>query len=225
MDDILKSLLDPILDEEGKVIVPEYASNVKIDVGLSHCAPNARLWIDKLKDRHVFCFEPQTNLDPLRGVDPNRYTLLRCGLDDAEKGSVKDMYICGQDCGRSSMYKPNTFDPVQVTSFMFIPFVEFLKRFPWDRFSYIEHLKTDTQGNDLKILQNAGDYLKKVVYLEVEATCYENEYEYYPEKKETQDYLESMGFELIEETNAIDQTYVNTAYKDIATQLDFSRVA
>ena len=66
--------------------------------------------------------------------------------------------------------------------------------------------------------------MSRIAYLEVEATCYENEYDYYPKKHETQSYLENSGFELIEETNLIDQTYVNKKFKDIRG-LDFSRVS
>lgn len=139
------------------------------------------------------------------------------------RGEFCLFHICPHDPGQSSLYEPNRFRASQIISIPVIPFKIFFDFFPWERFPYIEHLKTDTQGHDLKILKNMGDYLKKVVHLEVEACTYENEYKDDTSKEETQSYLESMGFELVAE-KLIDQTYVNTAYKVLAPSLDNSRV-
>jgi hypothetical protein len=103
-------------------------------------------------------------------------------------------------------------------------FKTFLDFFPWDRFPFIEQVKTDTQGCDLDILKSMGDYITKVVYLEVESQTYDGEYEDTSSKKETQSYLEKMGFILTEETNEIDQTYINSKYISISKYLDNSRV-
>jgi len=227
MNKIEHYLLQPILDQEGKFIkVPKYAKNIKIDVGLSHTAVNSILWINnpELEDRHIFGFEPQPHLNPYAGVDKSRYTLVKCGLDNIERGIQSSMYICGEDPGRSSLYVPNTFKPIYEQIVFLLPFDMFLSKIDWHRFQYIEHLKTDTQGNDLRILMSAKEYLQKIVFLEVESTCYENEYEYYPKKKETQEYLEFMGFELLEETNSIDQSYINKRYLRESLKLDNSRV-
>jgi hypothetical protein len=225
MNKIEKEFLGKLLDEDGIIKVPEYANNIKIDVGLSHTAVNSILWINNpnLSDRHIFAFEPLFFLNPFNGIDPTRYTLIRAGLDDIPAGIQTEMFVCGEDPGRSSLYVPNTFSPIRKDISFMLPFRLFLEKLPWKRFDFIEHLKTDTQGNDLRILQNAGDYLKKVVYLEVEATCYDNEYSFYPKKEETQEFLESMGFELIKEKK-IDQTYLNKRFKSIANSLDCSRV-
>jgi len=225
MNKIEKHFLGKLLDEDGKIKVPEYANHIKIDVGLSHTAVNSILWINNpdLKDRHIFAFEPQKFLNPFRNIETSRFTFINAGLDNISEGEVQEMFICGEDPGRSSVYTPNTFVPSRKETVFMIPFISFLEKIPWKRFDFIEHLKTDTQGNDLRILKNASEYLKRIVFLEVEATCYPNEYSYYPKKKETQGFLESMGFSLINE-KGIDQTYLNNRFKEISKNLDYSRV-
>ena len=227
MNEVEKTYISPLLGVDGKIKIPTYAKQVKIDVGLSYSAPNSKKWIKHTEDRHIFSFEPQKQLNPfdlgpksksLREpvVFGDRYTYLKCGLDDLEEGCVKDMYISGEDVGRSSIYKPlwNNFQFKGMQEVDLIPFKLFLEHFPWDRFEFIEQLKTDTQGNDLRILQNAGDYIERFAYIDVESTCYFDsdgvgEYEYFPSKEETMNYLYSRGFEVIKIANEIDQTYFN----------------
>ena len=244
MNEVEKIFIEPLLDENGKIKVPDYANQIKIDVGLSLSAPNATKWIEDTDDRHVFAFEPNWILNPFSNKPrPNylttpleirsRYTYMSCGLDDIEEGCVKELFLSKADAGRSSLYKPlwDCFEFAGVMEVSLIPFKLFLERLPWDRFECIEQLKTDTQGNDLRILQNAGEYLKKVAYLDVESTCYINaegvgEYEYFPTREETTEYIESMGFELIASPNAIDQVYFNFAnYSHLYGKLHHSLVA
>mgnify|MGYP003395162049 CR=1 FL=1 len=42
----------------GKLKIPKWAKQIKIDIGLSFAAPNSALWLDNLPDRIVFGFEP-----------------------------------------------------------------------------------------------------------------------------------------------------------------------
>jgi hypothetical protein len=45
----------------------------------------------------------------------------------------------------------------------------FFDIFPWDKYEYIEFIKIDTQGSDLDVVKGAGEYIKKVVYITIEA--------------------------------------------------------
>tara|TARA_R110000824_G_scaffold53465_4_gene148008 strand:- start:7 stop:693 length:687 start_codon:yes stop_codon:yes gene_type:complete len=219
-----KKYFEPLL-EAGVIKVPAYAKQVKIDVGLSHTAVNSLLWISNplLADRHIFGFDPHPFINPYRTAPLGRYTYIPCGLNDSYDGVEKDFYLCPHDPGQSSLYEPNRFKAQAIVKAPFLSFKRFLDHFPWNRFPYIEHLKTDTQGHDLKILKSMGDHLTRVVHLEVECETYENEYKDETSKEQTQEYLEQMGFRLVAEV-VIDQTYVNTRYLDIAPTLDNSRV-
>lgn len=227
MNEIENFIIKPLL-KDNKIHIPENINNVKFDIGLSHTAVNSILWLNNphLNDRFVFGFEPNSFLDPYRSVPQHkdRFKLINCGLSNVECAQEQKMFINGEDPGQSSFYKPNWFVPITEVEFPVISFKTFLDFFPWDRFPFIEQVKTDTQGCDLDILKSMGDYITKVVYLEVESQTYDGEYEDTSSKKETQSYLEKMGFILTEETNEIDQTYVNSRYISVSKQLDNSRV-
>lgn len=50
--------LTSLLDEKGKIKIPQNIKQIKIDIGLSFSAPNSSLWLLDTDDRMVFGFEP-----------------------------------------------------------------------------------------------------------------------------------------------------------------------
>ena len=50
--------LSKLLDDSGKIKIPENIKHIKIDIGLSFSAPNASLWLCETEDRIVFGVEP-----------------------------------------------------------------------------------------------------------------------------------------------------------------------
>jgi len=169
---------------------------LKIDVGLSYNAPNSELWLQKLSNRYVFGFEPNVEchkyiknglgwpgdpqnikLDPIR-IDKN-FILLSCALDDTNP-CYKKFYSTSRDLGCSSLYVPNSnFSAIKESYDVFcISLESFLDLIDWTKIPYVEHIKIDAQGNDLRILYSAKHYLsEKVVFVTVESANERNAYQ------------------------------------------------
>ncbi len=178
------------LDERGRIAIPETKKRIKFDVGLSWCAPNSALWLTEEDDLFVIGIEPNRDAlksikdkgavwNPRQSVDmtEENYMLLECAIDNVEELTSKKFYAMEGDPGTSSLLEPakkltdkqgidNT-DEVTV-----VPFKEILERLPWERFEYIDMVKTDCQGIDMEVIKSMGEYLDKVVYLNVELTTY-----------------------------------------------------
>jgi len=48
------TLIKDILDENGKIFIPKFATRVKIDVGTSLSAPNSEMWLRREDNLCVF---------------------------------------------------------------------------------------------------------------------------------------------------------------------------
>ena len=105
---------------------------------------------------------------------------------------------------------------------------DFMSLLPWDRFEYVEHIKVDTQGNDLRVLESAGDYLKKVMFVTAEIAK-EIQYERSPTEEEMDNLMTSYGFEFIPGTNhGENKTYANRNLKHLwgkpGNKLDYATI-
>lgn len=178
--------LQQIYDYQKHRLVLPQNIKLKLDVGLSYNAPNSELWLRKLPNRYVFGFEPNTEchtyikkglgcpkdpknmkLDPTR-IDKN-FILVPCALDDSNL-CYKKFYSTSRDLGCSSLYVPNpTFSSIKESYDVFCISLEaFLDLIDWNEIPYIEHIKIDAQGNDLRILNSAKHYMSdKVVFVTV----------------------------------------------------------
>jgi len=207
--------------------IPQNATNVKIDIGLSYNAPQSHIWLENDPNTIVFGFEPNPEAiksilseniikkdsshgEPLNGKHINtRFFLFPVCLSNVEIPITKTFYSTTNDCGTSSLYKPTHFEynetEVQVYSLQ-----NFFDLFPWNKFEYIDYIKIDAQGSDLDILKSAGDYLKeRVVYItaEPENTIYENCS--HNSIDEITNYLSLQNFQRIHHPNTQDPTYIN----------------
>ena len=52
------TLIQDILDKNGKIHIPEFATKVKLDIGTSLSAPNSEMWLQRENNLCVFGFEP-----------------------------------------------------------------------------------------------------------------------------------------------------------------------
>ena len=178
----LGTLYDPI---SNKLKLPK-GSKIKLDVGLSYSAPNSALWLKNLPNRVVFGFEPNRECihHIINGlgypVEPNslkvnpkdhknNFYLLPCALDDTDPSS-KIFYSTDGDLGCSSLYEPNPERLKIKESYQVycIGLATFFELFDWDQIPYIEHIKIDAQGNDLRILHSAKEYLSRIVFITIE---------------------------------------------------------
>lgn len=230
----LKDILDY---KTGKLKIPKEINQIKLDVGTAMNAPNSAIWLDNLPDRIVFGFEPNIKsvnellsgnnrkrgrkykyLD-LKHIN-KRFFVLNLALDDCIP-QLKKFYFTSGDGGNSSLHEPRNF---KINETRYVPCLrlsDFLELIPWDRFKYIEHLKIDTQGNDLRVIRSAGEYLKKIVF--VSAECVAPGYKYSHSEKELDKFMEENNFELIPGTDkGGNKTYVNKKYKKLINTLDYS---
>lgn len=227
-----------LLDKKtGKLFIPSGIKQIKIDIGLSFAAPNSALWLENLKNRIVFGFEPNpdcvkeiiTGKNKKRGpiyhyLNPKHinkdFFIFNIALDNTQP-MFKKFYMTSNDPGTSSLYKPKRFKIKKEIVVPCLPLHSFLSLVPWDRFKYIEHIKLDTQGNDLKILQSAGPFLKQIVFVTAEVTA--GGYSYTHTAKELDNFMKHHKFNFISGTDkGGNKTYVNSRFVKIADQLDYS---
>jgi hypothetical protein len=226
-------ILDMYLDENGKFIIPSHIKNIRLDIGLSYCAPNSTIWLKENPDTFVIGVEAnkyacariisngfiahQRNLS--FSFPHNNFILLNVALDNVTEKTKKPFYHMAGDVGVSSLLKPtNTLgdsiaelSDVDVVSLSYI-----LEKIDWNRFEYIELVKIDTQGKDLDIIKSAGNYLDKIVYLNCEINTF-NHYEDNPKPDDYDKYLLNNGFDAVLDNcfvnnEVVDRTYINKKY-------------
>lgn len=220
-----------------KLIIPKEIKQIKLDVGTAMNAPNSAIWLDKLPDRIVFGFEPNiksiqellSGKNRKRGSSykyldlkyiNKRFFIFNLAIDDCSP-QLKSFYLTSGDGGNSSLYLPYNFKIKKKTYVPSIRLSDFLSLVPWGRFKYIEHLKVDTQGNDLRVIKSAGDYLKKIVFISAECTA--GGYEYSHKEEELDKFMKDNNFEIIPGTDKNgNKTYVNKKYKNLINILDYS---
>ena len=242
----LVSMYDTI---SNKIKIPINITHVKIDIGLSYNAPNSRHWVNYLENRFVFGFEPNKNSinSTLTGnyngmtffsdlCIGKHFQLIPCAVDIEENKCT--FYNTINDVGCSSLYKPvdETWigTSYEVQCFQLKTFFQY---FPWDKYPYIEHIKTDTQGNDLRVIKSMENYIEKVAYITVEIG--DERFLYNCDKKDSgytfndiNTYMINNGFKLIPSnvrgiglTTEGDPTYVNTKFSDeLLKTLDYTTV-
>lgn len=86
-------------------------------------------------------------------------------------------------------------------------------KFPWEKFEYIDYIKIDAHGSDLKFINGAVYYLKeKVVYVtaEPDGHYYNNCNDCNEDNIDT--FMINQKFERINHHNSIDPIYINTNF-------------
>jgi FkbM family methyltransferase len=216
--------------------IPSNIKRIKIDIGLSYNAPHSQDWLDYDTDDelYVFGFEPNPECveiikkgniqkkDPSHGKCiedrflQNNFCLIPVALGNVTEVTDMDFYQMSNDCGTSSLHRPCDESLGSVKDVIKVPVYslkDFFDVFDWNRFAYIEYIKTDAQGSDLDILRGAGDYLKeRVVYITAEPESKQYADVYHNTLENMREYLESQGFEYIKHPNTMDPTFLNTKF-------------
>jgi FkbM family methyltransferase len=199
---------------------------------------------DLLGSASVFAFEPQLvyyhslkdqgrcvfpfNAAAGKPAGPAEFSVSKNGhssslLPPAEGGGLEELKVIENADGSTADWRKEV-STVLKTSVMMVPLDDVISRLPACR---VEFLKVDAQGFDLKVCQSAGDWIKVVDFVEVEAAAEGAKclYEGCSERTEVLAYFKGMGFELIgddnsccSETTKVESNlyYVNTAHKDVA---------
>lgn len=217
------------LRADGKIAIPENMKHVKLDIGLSHCAPHSQRWLMREDDLVVFGFEPypasvQSILQESTRQSPGcpvlekrflgaRFFLIPCALGLSEN-SIVTFYVTGNDCGCSSLYAPKEFPIERVIEVPIFPLSVFFDMFPFDTHPVIDYIKIDAQGSDLNIAKSAEHYLAEhVIYITLEAE--DAQYEGTVNAETDIDaYMRSIGFIRYYSTCTKDPTYLNSRYQE-----------
>lgn len=226
-------MIEMYLDDNDKFIIPSHIKNIRLDIGLSYCAPNSTIWLSENPDTFVIGVEAnkyacnriisngfiahQRNLS--FPFPHDNFILLNVALDDVTEKTKKPFYHMAGDVGVSSLLKPTDSlgDSIaELSDVDVIPLSYILEKIDWNRFDYVELVKIDTQGKDLDIIKSAGDYLDKIVYLNCEINTF-NHYENNPKPHEYDDYLIKNGFQPVIDNSfvnneVVDRTYINKKY-------------
>ena len=230
MNEIVKETLLDYLNEDGKLNIPSKAERILFDVGTSYAAPHSEVWTRGNDDVFVFAFEPhpiciesvksgewkqnpygphwrhQYQLDTK--MLGNQVYLIESALFSGQP-RYSDFYCTNEspssnDPGCSSLYEPSPDSPISVDKIIKVPtfaLEELFKLFPWDRFPFIEHVKIDAQSADYDVLLGMGEYIKRILYITVEAHTIDshNKKPQYNNPDEDPDklksYIENNGFE------------------------------
>jgi hypothetical protein len=176
------------LDKHGRLDIPKDKTKLKFDVGLSWRAPNSALWLSDEKDLFVVGIEP--NIDALNSIkaegcvwnkrqrvqmSDDNYMLLECAIDDVDVPIKKKFYAMDGDPGTSSLLEPThkltrKQRVKSVYDVLVVPLKYIFDLIPWDRFLYVDLVKTDCQGKDLDVVKSLGEYINKVACFNCEIT-------------------------------------------------------
>lgn len=222
--------------------IPDDIKRIKIDIGLSYSAPQSNIWLNNDKDLFVFGFEPNPECvesilagsikkreifhgDPLSNENKSRFHLFPIALSDVDEPSEMDFYMTSKDCGTSSLMEPISFEIKSKITVPVFSLKHFFDLFPWERFDFIEYIKIDAQGSDLKILKSAKNYLsERVVFVTAEpennsyVNCSDNSYQ------NIKSYMESQGFLEIKHHNTHDPTFVNSKFIHLAKEIFIAQI-
>ena len=235
--DIVASVI-PVVD--GKIVLPECVTSVKIDVGLSYDAPHTQNWIDADPGTIVFGFEANPRWTSYITTDPAKrdYTFKdycpvrpppykeleyknvgsRCFIIPAALGNVSeptemDFYITEVSEGCCSLLPPAK-DFSAVSKVVKVPvfnLADFFELLPSDR--NVDYLKIDVQGMDIQVLKGAGTHLtNRVVFVtaEPETKQYERASENTPQNMSA--LMNTLGFDMIRHRNTSDPTFLNRKF-------------
>ena len=220
--------------QDDKIIIPKKFKRIKIDIGLSHNAPNSKLWLETDQDVIVFGFEPNPKAqNMLKGLIPREgnfknilpiekigdsFHLIPIALSN-EEGYV-DFYSTNVgDCGTSSLYPSNIFssEKIKVNKFKLSQFLDLIV---WDNIDYIEQIKIDCQGEDFNIIKGVEDYLGKVAYITFENNTTNQYIGTTNQNNEIDTLLKSLNFTVKSHTS-FDSTYVNQNLKDELNKINY----
>jgi len=107
----------------------------------------------------------------------DRFCGIECAIDDVgnniEFAEFYEMDRTDGASGSSSLLKPSPHHPHFIQNIVKTPVVSLqsiLDCIDWERFPYIEHIKTDCEGKDFDVVKSIGKYLSNILYITSEMT-------------------------------------------------------
>lgn len=232
---------------------PENVKFLRIDVGLSDDSSQSVEWLLNTDDRGIIAIEPHpsniitllnggykthsvslnnnvvSSNNNVKNID-GKYILINCAIDNVDSLTFQKFYSAYPDHGNSSLipFQNLKISGNEIEYYINIPTIplsKILNKIDWEKFDFIEVMKTDTELKDLDVLKSCGDFLKKVVYLRVEAfkgyypntITEENPTGWYDTATPIIDFLSKIGFRLIDEIPG-DFRFVNEELEHLITK-------
>jgi FkbM family methyltransferase len=174
--------------EDGVIVPPVGMNRLKIDIGLSVNAPQSQIWLENDASVFVIGVEPlPSNIESITNRDSKwsialnpkflrkRMFILPIALSEKKVEEGLTFYVTENDPGCSSLLKPRNYLISRTETVPVGTLNELITCIPKDSISVIDHVKIDTQGYDLKILEGCGEELKRVfaITLEIDGQEYE----------------------------------------------------
>ena len=112
-----------------------------------------------------------------KNISGSRIKIINSAISNVGK-LVKFYMLDEKFIGNSSLSKPKSNFGKYQTKLVAVKKLDFyLKNIDWKKIKYIEYLKIDTQGNDLKVLKSAKNYIDKVCFIQAEYWANQEYYE------------------------------------------------
>ena len=150
----------------------------------------------------------------------NRFFEIHGAIDSVPEPTVKGFYKMeqkGGSSGSSSLLKPTQHHPHKVDEIVRVDVYSLeyiLSLLDWERFPYIEHIKTDCEGKDFDVVKSIGKYLDKIVFISSEASGNSHHWYGSGDNNRFESYMIDEGFKVLSKTNGnID--FINPKYNDI----------
>jgi hypothetical protein len=161
--------------------IPQYATKVSIDVGLSVNAPQSATWLEHDPELFVLGFEPiQSNIDFIykgnapwpKNLQPwmigKRICIVKAALAETDEPKPVNFYVTKLDPGCSSFLKPVSLEIDRIELVNVFKLDTILEHFPYNRIPYIEHLKIDAQGTDFNVVKGVTNNLNRILFVTLE---------------------------------------------------------
>lgn len=106
----------------------------------------------------------------------DRFMPLKIAIDNVLIPGETEFYLNKKELGEtgssSLKYWPNRSHLIDKKIQVDVCSLEFILDYlPWERFEFIEHIKTDCEGLDFDVIKSIGKYLKKIVFITCECVA------------------------------------------------------
>lgn len=139
----------------------------------------------------------------IKKIDPDLVKIFNVAISNSNNDKVNFYLTDDNNFGNSSLLKPiekklkqNIVDTIEIPTFKL---EYFLDKINFHKIDYIEFLKIDTQGNDLKVIKGCKNYLNKICFIQTEYWAF-NSYNGEKSRKDClslmSNYMNKNGFKL-----------------------------
>jgi FkbM family methyltransferase len=243
LETIARNIGIPVQD--GKIVIPDWVTSIKIDVGIAYDAPHTQNWLDADPGTIVFCFEANPrwikylntppkdrnynfkDYVPARPGTPykelefdnigRRCFIFPVALHNVSEPTTMDFYVTDVSEGCCSLLKPTAdFSAIsQVAKVPVFSLSDFFKLLPDDKI--VDFVKIDVQGVDLQVIKSAGQYISdRVVYVTAEPETATYENASDNTPENMTAYLATCDFVRVGHRNTRDPTFLNKKFYDRA---------